>query len=318
MGWFRERKAKIHTLDVLNTLTVEGREVFASGYPGAGYTGRDYYVNNITGNANNAGKSWNNAMDEVSTAITASEAQRILQTGTNAYVRNRIFVQGTGTPYAEITALPSYCDLIGIGADPFGNGAGIARIGADTGSGGGLTGTSSVRGLYMTGFQFQGGVSNYPFQLSNIFRSRIEHCVFATNGSPGGPPDTHFEIAIGSGLVMDDCHWLNQSAAGNDPGIGFGVTGTHFHGCKITNCYINGQDAGVQIASGCITGFSSIFKNNYIGWGSETCAIGVDDNATEGHIIYAGNFLFATDAFDLAHNGAGRIVGNIMANGFVT
>lgn len=281
-------------------------------YPGRNYSGRTYYVNNITGDSGNNGFSagWKNPMAQPSTAITAADAWRqraAVETG-NEYVRSTIYVQGTSTPYEEITELPSYCDLIGIGADPFGNGAGIVRIGADTGSGGGLTGTSSVRGLYMRGIQFQAGVSNYAFQMSNIFRSKIEHCAFATNGSPAGPPTSHFEIAIGSGLVMDDCHWLNQSAAGNDATVGFDVTGTHFHGCKVTNCFIGGSTAAVRIASGCINGFNSIFKNNYIGWGSQTCAIGVDDNATEGHIIYAGNYLFATDEYELTHN-ASRIIG---------
>ncbi len=40
--------------------------------------GRTYFVNNITGSSTNDGLSWANAMDEVSTAITASEVYRQL------------------------------------------------------------------------------------------------------------------------------------------------------------------------------------------------------------------------------------------------
>ena len=70
--------------------------------------GRTYYVNNITGASTNGGLSWNNAMDEISTAITASEVYRQLQgTNNNDYVRNTIVVMGTATPYTSLTALPS-------------------------------------------------------------------------------------------------------------------------------------------------------------------------------------------------------------------
>ncbi|HEB26367.1 MAG TPA: hypothetical protein ENI05_01140 [Porticoccus sp.] len=297
----------------------DGQAVY--GYPGGDYPGRQYYVNNITGSSGGDGSDWENAMDEVSTAITAAEAYRIsavFPNSTNQYIRNQIFAQGTGTPYSEITALPSYCDLIGLGADPFGNGAGIARIGADTGTGeNGLSGTSSVRGLRMRGFQFQAGNGGYAFQMSNIFRSRIEHCVFATNGSPAGAPAVGFEIAIGSGLVMDDCHWLNQSSITNSNDVGFSVTGTHFHGCKVTNCNISGADAALQIGSTVINGYNSEFVNCFFGWGSETCAIGIDDNATVGHIIYRRCDIFATDPIELTHNAANRAIGCMSADGFV-
>ena len=115
--------------------------------------GRTYYVNNITGASTNDGLSWNSAMDEVSTAITASETFRQLQgTDTNDYIRNRIIVQGTGTAYTSLTALPSYCDLIGLGSEVRGNGSGIARIGSDanTTPASGVD-ASAVRGLYMEG-----------------------------------------------------------------------------------------------------------------------------------------------------------------------
>ncbi len=87
------------------------------GYPGEGYTGEVYYVNNITGSSGNSGLTWGDAMDQVSTAITASETQRALQSGTtNDYVRNIIYVQGTGTAYTKLTALPLHCDIVGLGA----------------------------------------------------------------------------------------------------------------------------------------------------------------------------------------------------------
>lgn len=319
MSWFRQNKAQIKTLDVLNELTVDGVQVTPPGYPGAGYKGKDYYVNNVQGDSGNDGKSWNNAMDEVSTAVTAWETYRATLTTNDQNIRGRIFIQGTATAYTAITSLPLYCDVIGIGAEPRGNGAGIVRIGADTGTGeDGVDATATCRGTNFYNIQFQAGKDGYAFRGTNFFRCRWENCVFATNGSPAGAPAAGFSAAICSGNVWKDCHWINASSAGNDADVGFQITSTHFHNCVVENCFIGGVDAGVEIAAACVNGYGSIFKNNYIGWGSETCAIGVDDNATAGHIIYAGNYLFATDAFDLAHNGAGRIVGNIMADGFVT
>lgn len=317
MGWFKEKKARFHRVDVVNSLMLQGVEMTPPGYPGANYLGRDYYVNNVSGSSANAGLDWGSAMGEVSTAITASEAHRAALATNNQNVRNRIFVQGTATPYTAITALPSYCDLIGIGAGPQGNGAGIVRIGADTGSGGGLTGTSSARGLYLANIQFQAGVSNYPFQMSNIFRSTIENCVFASNGSPGGAPAVGFEVAIGGGLTMRDCLWLNQSSAGNGCDTGFSVTGTHFHGCTIENCRIHGADQAVLIASTCVNGWDSRFRGCEFGFGSETCAIGVNDDATTGYIMYIGCFSQATTDYDLENDATGRVCGCLAANGYV-
>ncbi|KKL18890.1 hypothetical protein LCGC14_2470980, partial [marine sediment metagenome] len=98
-----------------------------TGWPGPG-AGTTYYVNNITGSSTADGLSWNSAVDQVSTAVTLSEASRLIHPGTttNDYIMNTIIVQGTGTAYTAVAALPSYARVIGLGADPRGNGAGIA------------------------------------------------------------------------------------------------------------------------------------------------------------------------------------------------
>lgn len=285
------------------------------GYPGE-YEGEVYFVNNITGSSSNSGLTWDDAMDQVSTAITASEAFRALRVSNNQNIRNRIYVQGTATAYSALTALPSYCDIIGIGADPHGNGAGIARIGADSGTSEGVLATASVRGLNCYNLQFQAGVGGYAFKGTNLFRSRFENCVFTSNGSPGGAPAAGFEMGIMGGVVIKDCTWNNQSSVANQHTVGINITSTHFHGCRVENCVING-DVGVAIDATCVNGWASWFKDCYIGVGSETCSIGVDDNATAGHILYVGCFVQATDAFDLVHN-ANRIIGCTSTNAFAT
>jgi hypothetical protein len=287
-------------------------------YPGA-YPNRVYYVNNVTGSASASGLGdWDNAMDEISTAAAAWETYRATLATNNQNVRGQIYVQGTATVYSALTTAFHYCDVIGIGADPRGNGAGIVRIGADSGVSDGCDFTGTMRGVNWYNIQFQAGVGGYSFRGTNFFRCRWDNCVFATNGSPGGAPAAGFSGAIVGGCVWKDCLWLCQSSAGNGPDVGFEITSTHFHGCLVEDCYISGADAAVQIASTCVNGYNSIFKRCHFGWGDETCAIGVDDNATSGHIIFANCTVFATDAFDLANNGAGRIIGCYAANAFAT
>ncbi len=286
-------------------------------YPG-NYPGRVYYVNNVTGTSGASGEDWDNAMDEPSTAAAAWEVFRALLPANNQNVRGIMYIQGTATPYTPMTTVFHYMDVIGIGADPRGNGAGIVRLGADDGVSDGCDFTATMRGVEWYNIQFQAGVGGYAFRGTNFFRCRWENCVFATNGSPGGAPAAGFSAAIVGGCVFDDCLWLNQSSIGNSNDVGFQITSTHFHGCKVHKCYISGADAAIEIASACVNGYNSIFDDCYIGWGSETCAIGVDDNATAGHIIYSNCKVFATDSFDLANNGAGRIIGCTAANAFET
>ncbi len=131
--------------------------IYVDGVQVADYSqivGRTYYVNNILGSSTNDGLSWGTAMDEVSTAITASETYRQLggvvggaSVTTNDYVRNTIVVQATGTAYSAISALPNYTDIIGLGATPRGNGAGIVRIDG-AGAADAMAGTARGLGLY--------------------------------------------------------------------------------------------------------------------------------------------------------------------------
>lgn len=289
----------------------------AGGYPG-NYPGRVYYVNNIDGDSGNDGLSWGsgNAFDQPSAAITAWETYRASLATNNQNIRGIINIQGTATAYDALTALPNYCDIIGIGADPSGNGAGIARIGADSGVSEGVLVTESVRGLYMADLQLQAGVGGYAFKGTNLFRSAFDRMVFTSNGSPGGAPAAGFEMGIMSGVVMRNCLWNNQSSLTNQPTVGMNITGTHFHGVRIEDCLIGG-DVGVAIASGTINGWGSWFKGGYIGQLSETCSIGVDDNATVGHILYINVAVQATDAFELSNN-ANRIIGCYVTNAFAT
>lgn len=286
------------------------------GYPGAGYLGQEYFVNNVSGDSQHDGSDWDNAVDQVSTAAALWETFRARLTTNDQNVRARIYVQGTATAYDALTTPFSYCDVVGIGADPSGNGAGIARIGADSGVSDGCDFTGSMRGVNWENIQFQAGSGGYAFRGTNLFRSNFSHCTVTSNGSPGGAPAAGVDLDIAGGVNFYDCLWNNQSSVGNQFVVGMTITGTHFHGCKVKDCHIGG-DTGVLIGSTVVNAWGSIFQGCYIGQLSETCAIGVDDNATTGHIVYAGCYVQATDAFDLVDN-ANRIIGCTVTNAFTT
>jgi hypothetical protein len=286
----------------------------ANGYPGGGYLGRDYFVNNITGKSAHGGTSWDDAMDEVSTAITASEVYRQLPSDTtNEYIRNRIFVQGTGTAYTALTALPNYCDIIGVGADPRGNGAGIVIIGVAAADG--IAGTA--RGLNMYNIQFRSGGAFWCADFVSLFRSRIENCAFHSNGATAADGGIRFTAASG-GVVIKDCWWNGDTDF--VPKVGIQASGTHFNESEITGCNICGTTAGILIDNTVKNGDQTLVHHNHIGDTGKGCVTAIDDNMPAdlvGYIQYCNNSVMGTNLITIANSGAARCHGNVSANAFV-
>ncbi len=77
--------------------------------------GRTYYVNNITGSSSADGLSWGSAMDQIDTALLASETYRVTAATSNKALRNRIIIQGTETAYSKVDQDANCCDIFGIG-----------------------------------------------------------------------------------------------------------------------------------------------------------------------------------------------------------
>ncbi len=281
--------------------------------------GRNYYVNNISGSASNSGLSWGDAFDELSTAITASETYRALPSGgTNDYIQNTIFVQGTGTAYAECTTFPSYTNVIGLGATPYGNGAGIVIVGPGTVETGGIYSASDCRGGYFYNIQFQAGANRSPIKVRNVYRTTFENCAFFTGGNPVGPPDCGFEITGNAGgLVLENCHTGTNSGSGSEPRIGLKINGGQFINCQVNGGTYCGSTAGIYVVSTMLIGFHSVVRNAYIGQGSAECTIGIDDNATTGTIHYVNCFIDAADPIEPADD-ATRFVGCIAQAAFVS
>jgi len=275
--------------------------------------GRTYFVNNITGSSSNDGLSWANAMDEPSTAITASETYRELggveggsAVTTNDYVRNTIIVQGTGTTYTYLSALPSYCNVIGLGATPFGDGTGIVVIGDATGTADGIAGSS--RGLYMTNMQFVGAGSYYGADFAVLYRSTIEDCAFGSNASSAAAA-VALNIVSGSGVVIRRCRTIGHAAT---PVIGFqfASAGGNFNECLVEDCTMMASTTGFS-AAGYLQ--NNTWIRNNVAYGGTT---GISDTSAEttiyGNSFYTNNFgSGGTTGMTVSQNAGYRAVMNV-------
>jgi len=287
--------------------------------------GRTFYVNNITGSSSNGGQSWGDAMDQVSTAVTAADTYQLTHTANNRFVLNNIMVQGTATAYTGVTALANYSRLIGVGANPYGNGGGIPKMGADTMTGSGQQGlltTTTIRGLYTSGIQWQcNGQDLTCFKVQHMFRSTIEDSTFYNAGGTIGTTHSGWRStgSIG-GLVMRDCGWGTNASRASIMQNGFYIGGTTFNNCRIENCRIAGNVTGVYVISTCVNAQGSTFRNCTIGdLGHSACAIGIDDNSTGGQsgtINFVDCFINAADPIEEGTDTA-RKIGCIAANAIV-
>ena len=291
---------------------VDGQSAY--GYPGD-YPGLVLYVNNITGAAGNDGKSWARPLAQVSQAITKVEAFLAGLTATNAYVRSIIYVQGTGTAYTALAALPNYCDIIGVGAPANGNGTGIAIIGANGADG--IAGTA--RGLHLENLQFVSGGAFWCADFAALFRSTILNCCFQSKDSA---TDGGIRIVGASGGVnIIGCHWTGSGNVIHK--VGIQIQGGNFDSSRIEDCIIIGTTAGVLIDNTVSTGQNgtaadnTIFRNNVIGDLGRGCVTAIDDNSPAGMINYIGNSVMGTNLITCANNGAARVHGNFSANAYV-
>jgi hypothetical protein len=262
--------------------------------------GNTYYVNNILGKSTNTGLDPTLPMDQVNTAITASEAYRLSQS--NIYLRNKIMVVGTGTAYSPITSMPNYTDIVGIGATPWGDGTGIVIIGASSG-GPSNGGNTSSRGCTWTNIQFQTGGNYYALEVSQLLRSEFSRCCFRTSGaaSYGG-----IHITGNSGG-----NWIHDCRIEGDSGIPVtGITiasGVTFNDGIIEYCVIGGTTNGLANASGDDTG--TIWRYNYFGAVTGTCAVPVADTGANGLSIYYANYSTGQATWTMTNN-PGRALDN--------
>jgi len=256
--------------------------------------GVTYYVNNITGSASNDGLSWNTPFAQVSTAITASEAYRLALAANNTFVRNTIIIQGTATRYTALTALPNWTNVVGIGADPRGNGSGIVRIGSASGADGvtGSGGATDMRGVNWYNIQFNAGGNYYACHFPVAYRCRFENCTFGCaddNATAYGG----LYIESGSGVVLKDCATIHHSGT-LVTGVTVGNSGGNFNECKITDCVFQGSTAGFLNSAYLCN--NSVMQNCVVNGGTN----GIVDTSTEttllGNMYYVGNFCYGSQS----------------------
>lgn len=284
------------------------------GYPGSGYSGKQYFVNNITGSSSASGESWDDPFDEITTAITASETWRQLKSGTtNDYIRNQIFVQGTGTGYAQLTVLPSHCDVIGVGALPFGNGAGIPLIGLVSGGTATAvdTGTATVRGceFYNMQFAFGSGATN-GVQLDGAFlRGGFFNCSFLNSGTAS----TGSCLAINNsfaGNVIRGCQFSGDSGY-PAYGINFANSIAMNNNIIEDNLIIGGTTAAVIIGAN-VNDVNTVFRNNLIGASQANNSTKAFDDNGPGYCWVVNNVIVGADAIETSNN---NFIGNYTMDG---
>ena len=278
-----------------------------TGYPGA-YPGRVYYCNNVTGSTGASGLSWDDAFSTLDAAITASEAYRLALTpATNVYFRNTIYVQATATDYTAITAYPNYTDIIGVGADPRGNGGGIAVItgGASTDAAGGL----AQRGNNWSNLQFEVIADGYwCFDGTQILRTTFTNCMFgaslATMTSGGGVRMT----GDSGGVTFRHCHFGANGASCLVYGIY--ASAVTFNNCLIEDCTINAKTCGIYLA-GC-TESNTAIKRNYI-WSGTSVELTTGISTSVNSFI-AGNYIRAATAIT-GHTASNSIDNQVVQGG---
>ena len=309
--------------------------------------GRTYFVNNITGASTNDGLSWANAMDEVSTAITASETYRELggveggsAVTTNDYIRNTIMIQGTATGYTGITDLGDHLNLVGLGSPSGGRGGtiwnlttldGVARLGIDETTTGGMVSSGDYHGLYIGNIHFQTGGVGPAFEVGGIHESTIEDCSFylgMTNTGTAASSLFHvYSLGI-TGLIMERCGSGGNAGVTDRPSYGFYLSSTErFSHSRMRDCFWTGASAAYYIDSTCKYCQGTIIGpgNFFGGFGHGVCQIGIQDynkqtNATGGLATYVDNYCDALIPIQ-QYPGFGwtdRFIGNQDREGLIT
>lgn len=280
--------------------------------------GRTYFVNNVSGSSTNDGLSWANALDQVSGAITLSEAYRELggvESGrtaiTNDYVRNTIIVQGTGDyvgtegGYDALTDLGEYYNLIGLGTPgAMGYGQGCVRLGKDTGetTGGMENLTGDYNGVYVANVQFQSGDASPAFVVRKLRRSMFEDCAFMVAPVVSGTLGAYFKLVTGGNAVtIRRCNCSGTAAITNRPQYGIDLgTATFFAASRIEQSHFTGFSAAFYNGSTQLQGQGTVVRDNVFGdLGHGVTNYGIYDLcnstlATSGLITYVNNYLQAT------------------------
>jgi len=175
-------------------------------------------------------------------------------------IRNIIYIQGTGTAYEALDALPTHCDIIGIGADPRGDGFGIVVIkGADADA---CTDSHSYSN-YIANIQFTvSGGSSYNAMDTGVFlQSTIENCTFMASTTGGDlnnaawRASSHFASTTVRNCVFGSSNGTSAFSTGFEHSGGVGNNNL------FENNVFFGEVHGVKVAAG-ISDHGTVWKGN--------------------------------------------------------
>lgn len=292
-------------------ISTNGFQGSIKSYFPADYPGLEYFVDG-TISASGDGLTWSTAFKTLAEAVTAVTTYQA--TLTNIYTRCVIHVAGIGTAYAGISTLPQYCDIIGEGATPFGDGTGIAVIGVGTADLDAIAGTA--RGLRLFNLQFRHSGNGWACDFVNLFRSEIGFCAFCASDPTLATVHSDGAVRItgaGGGLYVHD----NKCIGANDSWHEYGLyaDGTFLNSSRFERNTWRARLEGIHISAG-VKGDNTEFVNDILNGGQQTLALGVNDVATAGQIIYTGLKISATKSNVLSNLGETRWIGNYWKNDF--
>lgn len=231
-----------------------------SRYESNGGYGRTFYVCNVNGSDSYDGysKGWDRAFATITAAITASNAYRALTA--NAQKRTAIYISG-GVYSETVTALPSRCDIIGIGTALTGNWT-VPEAGRAAGC--------HLHGLY---WSKAGATSVISFvQCASL---EIDTCqLYATTSNVIG-----MEFTGCSKTYIHNCHIFgNLNVA-----TGIKFTSGSCYGIRVFDNHIYAKTVGIHVGTNCQCQTGQIMRNNMAnkdanGGGQLDLGIKVDGN----------------------------------------
>jgi len=290
------------------------------------FSGKTYYVNNVSGSNSNTGTDPDHPVAQINKAIQLSEDVRKANWGSASSpyryktCRNRIYIAGTGVYYDGIDYStngcdPHHCDIIGVGDNSEANGDGQVQIGSSTTNTVALhtatntgSGEPGMFGTRWYNFKFLGGgASNYAVEVGKVRGCGFYNCNFSVNANALGGflADEMF-----AGTTIQHCSFSYNSSGTPTCCLNISGTGTHTDNRIEDNIFYGATTAFISISGGLTAG--TIIANNYF---FGVAANGIVDTSTYGCMI-AGNYFTTQTGYEVSSTVTSSCAGNYVANGF--
>lgn len=290
------------------------------------FSGKTYYVNNVSGSDGNTGTDPDHPVAQINKAIQLSEDVRKANWGSASSpyryktCRNRIYIAGTGVYYDGIDYStngcdPHHCDIIGVGDNTEAGGDGQVNIGSTTTDTVALhtatntgTGEPGMFGTRWYNVRFTGGgASKYAVELGKCRGVGFYNCNFTVNGSSLGAllADEMF-----AGSTISYCTFTYNSVGTPTRMIYFSGSTTKTDNRIEDNVFYGATTCFITFEAYLCTG--TIFRNNmFVGAATN----GVVDTSNYG-AFWCGNAFSTQTTYEISSTVTTRYAGNTVANGY--